>query len=30
MTIGFGIVSEYSRRRSPCPPQNSTTFKPRA
>src|SRR5689334_14374278 len=26
VTIGFGIVSEYSRMRIPRPPQNSTTF----
>src|SRR3712207_5799231 len=25
-TIGFGIPSPNSRRRRPCPPQNSTTF----
>ena len=25
-TIGFGVFSEYSRRRMPSPPQNSTTF----
>jgi len=26
VTMGLGIVSEYSRRRIPNPPQNSTTF----
>src|SRR5437867_6643702 len=25
-TMGLGILSEYSRRRIPSPPQNSTTF----
>src|SRR2546423_12240663 len=25
-TIGLGIASEYSRRRRPRPPQNTTTF----
>jgi hypothetical protein len=25
-TIGFGIVSEYSRIRNPWPPQKRTTF----
>src|SRR6476660_5438108 len=26
LTIGFGMVSEYSRNRVPSPPQKSTTF----
>src|SRR2546422_2465074 len=28
LTIGFGIVSEYSRSRVPRPPQKITTFMP--